>query len=338
MNFLRLALVLIVLASTEAHATRKTDVIHFENGDKLTGEIKSLNGGILQLSTDAMGTINIEWPQITRIESIYYYEFRLSSGERHFGSLGESNKDRQIAVLNPLRNQEIAADELVEIRPIEEDWVDRQDVYVSLGYQFTSASSVSQTSFNTTVGYEDENTRNQLIGRSTNTQSQGDSSNSNRYDINRATWSNRSDWFRTIFANYEDNDELALNYRIGAGGGLGRYWIDNNQMRWIGISGLQVINEKAAGATESQEVELFLNTTFATWKFTAPELDVDLRLSLYPSVTDAGRLRTDSSIRVRWEIIDDLSLDISAWATSDNRSESGENYDYGITTGVGWEY
>ena len=91
MNFLRLALILVVLASTEAHATRKTDVIHFTNGDKLTGEIKALVNGILQLSTDAMGTINIEWPQVARIESIYYYEFRLTSGERHFTRVKEAH-------------------------------------------------------------------------------------------------------------------------------------------------------------------------------------------------------------------------------------------------------
>jgi hypothetical protein len=285
-----------------------------------------------------MGTVNIEWPEVARVESRYNYEFRLTNGERYFGSMAGDSRAGQLAVLNPVGDRQLEVLEVVEIRPIEEHWLDRLDAYLSVGYQYTRASSVAQTTLNTEVSYEDQNTRNQLTGRTTLTDTDGNSSDSNRYDINRAVWTDRSQWFRTVFANYEDNDELALDHRIGAGGGFGRFWIDNNRMRWLGVAGLQAITEKSVGIAESQDVELFLNTSFATWRFSTPELDMDLRFSLYPSVTDAGRLRTDSSLRVRWEIIEDLFFDISAWGTTDNKSEGDESYDYGITTGLGWEY
>ena len=77
---------------------------------------------------------------------------------------------------------------------------------------------------------------------------------------------------------------------------------------------------------------------FATWKFDPPELDVKLTLNLYPSMTDSGRLRGDSDLRLRWELYKNLFWDISTWGVYDNRSTSEDNFDYGVTTGIGWDY
>ena len=85
-----LLLALLSTWSFEALAQRKTDVVTLYNGDRITGEIKGLLGGILKLSTDAMGTLNIEWQEVSHLESDYYYEVRLSKGTRHFGSVAKS--------------------------------------------------------------------------------------------------------------------------------------------------------------------------------------------------------------------------------------------------------
>ena len=69
------------------------------------------------------------------------------------------------------------------------------------------------------------------------------------------------------------------------------------------------------------------------------ELDIDFSFTLYPSLTDSGRVRSDSNLRIRWEMIEDLYWDITAWASTDNKSENDDgNVDYSITTGIGWEY
>ena len=84
---------------------------------------------------------------------------------------------------------------------------------------------------------------------------------------------------------------------------------------------------------------MILSANYAFWKFTTPEMDIDLKFSLYPSLTDSGRVRSDSNLRIRWEIIEDLYWDITAWATTDNEAENSDrDVDYSITTGIGWEY
>ena len=50
-------------------------------------------------------------------------------------------------------------------------------------------------------------------------------------------------------------------------------------------------------------------------------------------------MRTDGNLRIRWELIEDLFWDVTAWMTSDNQAETEDStIDYSITTGIGWEY
>lgn len=97
-RLLALILLPLYLASPNAIAHPKTDIVTLYNGDRLTGEIKQLEGGILKLSTDSMGTVNIEWQEIASIDSEFFYEFQLSSGVRHFGSVDDSTRPGQLIV------------------------------------------------------------------------------------------------------------------------------------------------------------------------------------------------------------------------------------------------
>jgi hypothetical protein len=65
----------------------KTDIVLFTNGDRLTGEIKSLRRGQLNLNTEATGTIGIEWDKISGVVSKQNIQVETSSGTRYFGEL-----------------------------------------------------------------------------------------------------------------------------------------------------------------------------------------------------------------------------------------------------------
>ena len=71
---------------TSPAAAQKTDVVTLQNGDRITGEIKRLDRGRLEYSTDDMGTLNIEWEEIDVLTSGLTYEVELGSGERFFGT------------------------------------------------------------------------------------------------------------------------------------------------------------------------------------------------------------------------------------------------------------
>lgn len=352
-------LTVLLLACTVCNplwAHDKTDVIILYNGDRITGELKTMYGGIATLKTDALGTVKIEWKRIAKIESAYHYDIRLSTGERHYAEISKSSIPGQMKAISGDTKYSFEMLKVVEMRPVENSFLGRVDLYLSAGYSYSKASSVGQTSFNTEINYEDANTRNTFTGRTTITDTDEKITSSSKLDLSRQVWTDRSKSYRTYYGRYEANDELALDGRITLGAGLGRYFVDTQKIRWEGALGLQVTTESSNSdargeCTEDEEssecanddgqresVEAFVSTSFAAWRFDSPELDLDIKFNLYPSLSEKNRLRGDTDIRIRWELVEDLFWNITAFATYDNKAGIDHEVDYGITTGIGWTY
>ena len=49
-------------------------------------------------------------------------------------------------------------------------------------------------------------------------------------------------------------------------------------------------------------------------------------------------MRSSSDLTLRWEIYEDLFFDISAYGTYDNQADSDNGLDYGVTTGLGYDF
>ena len=334
-----LMLTIALAASHGATASRKTDVVAFYNGDRITGEVKNLYAGILELSTNSMGTIKIEWQEIARLESLYNYEVRLNQGQRYYGRIDPSSRPGEITVSDVYGEHKVSTLEIAEIRPVAKSFTDRIDVYLALGYSYTKASSLGQTSFNTTTSYEDERSRNALTSRLIITDTKEDTTRSSKLDLSRQVWTNRQDVFRFFTGSYETNDELALAYRFSAGGGLGKYFTDTFKSNWAGQVGVQALTEKAIRGETLESVEGILSTEYSTWKFDSPELNLKFGISVYPSFTESGRVRADTDLNVRWEIVSDFYWDITAFGSYDNKAaDKSSQFDYGVTTGLGWDY
>ncbi len=92
-------LALLALGWQPAEARDKTDVITLRNGDHVTGEILSLQFGQLQLKTDDMGTLEIEWDAIATIESRYFFDVEQIGGQRSYGVLGSTPDGSRVTVL-----------------------------------------------------------------------------------------------------------------------------------------------------------------------------------------------------------------------------------------------
>jgi hypothetical protein len=326
----------------------KTDIVKLYNGDRLTGEVKTLFGGILEFDTEAMGILKIEWQEITSLNSKYHYEVRLSEGTRYYGTITEGASPGEMQLTDVYGTHNLNWLEVVELRVIEKGFKNRIDIYLSAGYSYTKASSVGQTSFNTEMSYEDEKTRNLLTGRIVNTNTDSGTTTSQKMDLSRSVSIDETGRYRMINGSYETNDEMSLDHRVSLGVGLGKYFFDTHKMRWAGRAGLQILTEKttlidAQDQTYNetlQSAELTLTTNFSVWRFDSPELDLNFNFSVYPSLTESGRVRSDTDLRFRWELVEDLFWDITAFGTFDNKddTENGADFDYGITTGVGWEY
>ena len=84
-------------AGMASDAREKADVITVRNGDRITGEIKSLAYGRLTLETDSMGTVNIEWPDVVRVESPQKFLIEDTGGNLIYGHI---DRDPQAGYLS----------------------------------------------------------------------------------------------------------------------------------------------------------------------------------------------------------------------------------------------
>ena len=79
---------LFVLLWAGVAEAQKTDSVWIRNGDRITGEVKSLYRAKLKYSTDDLGTIYIQWDKVARTSSRATFEVQVTSGDKYYGARG----------------------------------------------------------------------------------------------------------------------------------------------------------------------------------------------------------------------------------------------------------
>ena len=127
---------------------QKTDSVWIRNGDRITGEVKSLYRALLKYSTDDLGTIYIEWDKVVRISSRATFEVQLSSGQKYYGTLGSSRDGSVVLGIDTLPLAQI-----VTITPIRGKLISRIDGYLDVGFSYQKANKTVQLTSGARVTY-----------------------------------------------------------------------------------------------------------------------------------------------------------------------------------------
>ena len=322
-------------------AAPKTDVVIFKNGDKLTGELKSLKRGQLHLNTDATGTIGIEWNKVSSVISNQQIQVETSNGTRYFGILATSDEVATIVVVTDDGPISLSADWVIVMNPIEGSGIHALEVDVSLGYNFAKAGGVEQATLGVNMDFRSllriESLRFSTI--LSDSDSQETSRRTNLGLAHTRLWHER--WFTTGTLTFDQNDELGLNLRSSLGAGGGRYSIQSNTMLLSFEAGLQVSRENLVNEPEDLDsLEARITAQWDWFLFDDPELDWSSRIQLIPSLTENGRVRGELDTTLAWEIIGDLKWAISLYGSWDNQPNSadGATSDYGINTSLVYEF
>jgi hypothetical protein len=327
-----------VLASTPGLAREKTDLVYLTNGDRLTGEIKQLNRGILTLSTNAISTINIEWEDVDSLNSVYHFRVEGSHGEKHFGSIFRT-RDGAVQIVNAGRTMTLPAAGVVVIQPIEAGFWHQLDGSISLGFSYTKADELAQFTFDAsvlrrTVIRQMRLDVDALVSNSSSTDQQ------TRYD---ATLSYRryfsGIWYGTVAGEGERNDELGLDLRTSALAGMGANLIRTNRTDLVAAVGISVNREWSSTGEKTDNVEGVLGAEHAIFAHDFPKVDYSLQVAYYPSLSDWGRNRFEVDLNARREIISDFFVDLSFYLSYDNRPPGGgARDDYGTVFSLGYSF
>ena len=344
--FIRILMSALLLLGVPSVASAGTDVVVFDNGDRLTGEIKSLERGKLRFKTEATDTISIEWDNVAFLSSDQNIQVETYDGRRFLGHLKLSPALKTINIQLGDDYLDLDASHVVGMTPIEDEGLERIDGTITAGYSFAQADAVEQLTFGLDTEFRTEK-RSFGFSLDSSVSNTDENAASQRHSGNldyKRFWPNR--WLVSGFLSGTRNDELGIDLRTSAGGGGGRIISQSNHSRLLVESGLMLSHENLSPGDDGVDppdkdtVEAYLSMDWDWYRFDSPELDLSTSLEIIPNLTDTGRIRGEFDISLRWEIIHDLFWQISLYDSYDSDAgvEGAEKNDYGITTSLGYKF
>jgi hypothetical protein len=333
-----------LLGSLPLAAAEKTDVVILENGDRITGEIKKLERGKLELHTDSLGTIYINWLDIERITSEQHLQVEVESGEKFFGTLGPAPEEGRLGITDENATAVVEPSSVVRMTPIEAGFWKRLDGSLDLGLDLARANRARTFDFGTKIELR---SRKYLRSLSMNTaiiaqeQTETKARSSLSFGFTRFLKARR---LSVGFAQLQQNEELDLDYRSLVGAGYGGYLIQNNKTILTLIGGLSVSQEKFLGEPTSESLEAVAGLEYSMFIFEDPETDIDLSLLVFPSLTTSGRVRAELKARIRREIAKDFFLMLTVLDSFDSEPPTdplltnSERNDWTLHTSLGWTF
>jgi hypothetical protein len=336
----QILLLLSILFFTQPAWAEKTDIVYLKNGDRITGEIKTLIRGKLEFSTDHMGTVSIEWADILQITSKTGQAVELTSGQRFYGALGKAEKEDALVVATPLGPADVNIEEVFAMYPVEAGFWDRLDVTANLGLSWDKGSQVGKYNLGLDAVYR----RAESITRatfSTEITTQNTASDTQRTVLNgmhNVFKPNKK--FNSYFANLESNDQLGIDLRALAGVGYGVMPIRSQRSMLALALGVDVNREIPTNGEAQTNLEGVGWLSYEYYKFSTPERTFKTDFTVFPSITDWGRWRASMSTNFKLEIVTDFFWILDVYANYDTApiSTNAAKSDYGVTSSLGYKF
>ncbi len=323
---------------------QKTDTVYLINGDRITGELKKFEYGIVVLSTDGMSTINIEFDKIKTMDCSKFYEIVTSSGWSYLGNIKKSELmgNVEIVISNDTIPKPIT--EIVAITAIKNRFWKKFSGSLDLGVSYYKSSDILQTYINGSLNYRSEKNYISLglssILTDQRTSDSADITKKNDLSLGLTHFFSGK-WWGGINSKFQQNSELNLDHRLQLGIGAGYDIIHTNPIRVYSMGGLLVNQEKALDSTSSSNnMEGIMSIKFIWHQYRHPKVNISSNFDAYPSLTIKERIRLEYDLSVKYEIVNDLYVNFTLYDSFDSKPTGGGPAlnDWGGMISIGYSF
>lgn len=335
----RLAFFTILYMASFIAKGQKTDTVRFYNGDRAICEIKSLEQGKLLIKTVAMGTISVEWRNVSDVRSNQFFEIVLSDHTTFYGRIDGVDSLRNALIYFGIFSQNVLLEEIVSLNPIKNGFWDRIDGSLSIGASFTKATQNLQFNSNGDISHRTNKIMN-TISFSTNL-SQNETTLSQKDDGGyRFQYTYKRRIYNAFGLRWERNTELGINSRIITTLSGGFNPVENRINKLSVEVGASANEEFTTEDSTLYNVEGLFRLKYNLFVFANPKIFIDVESATYPSFTIKGRVRSDANIKIKWEVFRDFTFDLSFWGNYDSMpaDPAALNFDWGSTAGIGYKF
>ena len=319
----------------------RTDILILDNGDRVTGEILSLQRGKLSYKTDNLGTLSVEWTHVAELRSTNFFTFEDQRGVLYSGSLAEASEYELKVVDGEVTVATLDIDSVVSIYRVKPSFWSRLDGSLDVGYSYTQQNGSTQGNLNTSVRETTEK-RQIRIDFSSLFSTQDDAATTTRNSLG-ATFYRHIDekWFYLGAASLAQNNGLDLDLRSLVGGGIGRQLYHTNSDVFLLLGGLDYNRELYSESDDHvNSLEAIGGVEYAHYTFDGLTSQLTTTFVVLPSLTDTGRVRLQWDTNLRQNIIGDLYWNLNLLEDYDSRPPQPDaaNNDFSISTSLGWTF
>jgi putative salt-induced outer membrane protein YdiY len=348
--FKRHALIAVMLLfACPLFGKRKDDVVTMTNGDKFTGEIKSLQYGELIFKSDYMkDSVHLDWKKVKTLQSQDTFIVSLTNGTRVTGLIAKEatavdnnndNKDFKV-VLNG-STVEVATSEVIAIGQREASFWNQLTGSITYGFGFASGNQETNSSLGANVAFR--TTKNSVeLATSSQFGSQTNAKNTNRFtfDSQYARLLTEKWLAAGLFSLLKSNQQdLTLRSTYGGAFGWKLVQTDRTSLTILGGAAFNHENYIPQPGAESihNNAESLFGLTFSTFRFKT--LILRSNTLAFPSLSDPGRVRLSSQSGIRIELMRNFNWNFDLYENYDTRPPiSAPKNDLGITTSIGWTF
>jgi putative salt-induced outer membrane protein YdiY len=330
---MRIALLLICFACGVAGAAE----VKLRDGSIVIGTILSLKDSEdLIVDTEYMDEVTIEWEAIESIGETQVIEVELFNGQRLFGQVTLDEKG--VSIIGAETTVTLPPDRIYAIAEVNENFWEGLDVYTDVGMNLVRGNNeVTQLSFGAGVGYDGRNFETSVDTTTIiNEQTEGQ-------DLRRATLAGNytyrlpRNWQASGLLQFESDDQQGLNLRTLYGGAIGNRVYNQRRMRIDLYTGLVVNHEEFEGQPRTDSLEGLLGAAYRLRS--ARGIDIDMSLSVLPSLEQSDRLRMQFDGALSIDLFADLDFKLTVYDRYDSQPPEGnDTNDTGLTLGLSWSY
>jgi putative salt-induced outer membrane protein YdiY len=321
------------------------DTIIMKNGDRLTGEVKKLEQGVLYVETDYFsGSVGVDWLQVEKVESTATYQIVLGDGKRLTGTIskveaeGAPNKDFRVHESG--LDVPVSGKDVVQIESQKRTFWSQLKGSVDFGYNFTSGNNQSSLSASANVEYVAARwAAGTSYTASYSGQSGGATTNLLEVQTVGERFLNRDSYLLGL-SDFLHSTQQDLVLRTTLGTGYGRYITRTNQnkLRWlVGADYSRASYQSQPAQPTQQNAELLLGVQYQLFHF--DRYTLQSQSLVFPGMSDLGRVRFTTNDTFSVKLSNNFHLNFSFWDNFDSRPPlSAQKNATGLSTGLGWTF
>jgi hypothetical protein len=340
----RLLLAALLLAAASAGSTAaaapKVDAVVLRNGSRIVGEIRSMSKSRLELKTDDMGTLQIEWDNIVSLTAPEFFEVEHMNGGLYFGALAPSTKADTVTIVADWGADQLPLSQIARIQLVKSGFWDKFRGSLDAGAGYTSATELLQLNVDAQLRYT--RPRFEAFAQAdavVTQQPEADDTQRSSLTLGYARiWPNR----HRVFAqgSLEQNRELGFDLRSSLLGGWAYALARDRRNQLIGGAGLAVNREKPVEGESTTNLEAAFGLDYANFAYDFPNTDVQLTAFGFLGLNHWGRFRLEASASLRRELVSDFFFGLKGYESYDSEppTAGAKQNDWGLSLSLGYSF